>query len=114
MIALSAGLDFVIDQDVAGTVGKISFEHGKTAGEILRILFNKNSPRLSLFKPSKGNIWRIATYDHAYSSLKSVYYQPLGRKTISLKYVRCDDSLKTKVEHMWQLIEKEQHHDHAD
>lgn len=110
LIGLSSGIDFVIDPDVEGSIGKINFDK-KTTGEVLKLLCARNAPRLAVFK--QCGIWRIVVYDKIAQILKSAYREPVSQHVFSLKNVDCNDTLKTKIEDMWQQVVKQQRHEQA-
>src|SRR5579859_2160299 len=111
MISLSLGIDFIVDPDVSGSVGKMNFEKGKPASEILKFLCLRNTPRLALIK--QCGIWRIATHEKLFQTLKLSCRETIISKVFPLKHVRCDESLKNKIDDIWQRISQEYKHEHA-
>jgi type II secretory pathway component GspD/PulD (secretin) len=102
LIGISTGMDFFVDAQVAGAAGRINFKN-KSAGDVLSMLCNRNTPRLALIKQS--GMWRIMLYDQAFSLLKSTQQAPaMIKKVFHLKHVRCDENFRAKLDEMWHLI----------
>ncbi len=110
LIGVTADIDFVIDDEVKGTVGRVHFVQ-RTPGDILQLLCAKNNPRLALIKQQK--LWRIMLYKEAMALLKRQHTTPLIQKTIALKQTRCDDELVAKIEEMWRCVTQRGKHESA-
>ncbi len=110
LIGVTADIDFVIDPEVTGEVGRVHFDH-RAPGDILQLLCAKNNPRLALIKQQQ--LWRVMPYAEAAALLKRRHVTPLAQRTIGLKQTRCDDHLVSKIEEMWQHVIKRGKHDSA-
>lgn len=102
LIGVSTGMDFFVDAEVAGAAGRINFKN-KSAGDVLSMLCNRNTPRLALIKQS--GMWRIMLYEKAFVLFKNTKRSPtLVKKVFYLKNIRCDESFRAKLDEMWHLI----------
>lgn len=110
LIGVTSDIDFVIDADVDGEVGRVNFE-ARTPGDILQLLCAKNNPRLALIKQQK--LWRIMLYKEAMALLKRQHATPLIQRTIALKQTSCDDELVAKIEEMWGCVTQRGKHESA-
>jgi len=101
LIGVSAGIDFIIDETVSGSVGRVNFEN-RPAGDILQVLSVKNRPRLAFIK--QRGMWRVMTYADAVALLKKLQQEPVVRCCFTLRYARCDEAMQGHIETMWQHI----------
>jgi type II secretory pathway component GspD/PulD (secretin) len=101
LIGVSAGIDFVIDERVAGATGKLFFEN-RTAGDALQMLASRNHPPLAIIK--ERAIWRIMVYEDAVAHLKKTQQDAVIKRCFVLHHARCDESVRQRVEQMWQRI----------
>jgi type IV pilus assembly protein PilQ len=99
------GLDFVIDNDVKGKIGNISFTDVSVAS-VLKIILTSHKPKLALIKDL--GVWRIMLLKDANLMFKSraqALYEKLfvcGSKTIA--NAKWSETLKLCIEKMWDSI----------
>lgn len=99
LVGQSAGINFVIDADVTGQFGKLSFQDA-TAGQILDFLFTHNEPRLALLHSLGG--WRVMRFEKAEELLRR--HDKNTYKRIRIEHARMDDRFQKQVLDTWTKI----------
>ncbi len=103
LIGKIADLDFIIDQDVKGNVGKLNFKD-VTPGYILNFILSRNEPPLALVKDM--NFWRILLRNKAEEFVKSnnKLKPNFVSNVFQINHIIINDKLKDLIEKTWNNI----------
>ncbi len=101
LIALSSDLNFIIEDNVKGDIGKINFKNS-TVGHILKFVCKNNDPELALIKDM--NVWKIMTKQNAEKHIKQVLENNLTNRVFYLNNVQPNEKFKELAEKTWHNI----------
>lgn len=101
LIAQGSKIDFAVDADINGKVGRLSFSN-VTPGFILNYLLTHNDPPLALIKDM--NVWRIMDRAKAEQYLKILEVDQIVSKTLSINYSTVNEKFKDLLNRAWNTI----------
>lgn len=101
MISKLADIDFVIDSDVTGKVGRISCENC-TVGEILQFICTTNRPQLALIRYL--HMWHIMRYEKAVRFIEVRRKRDFVSRVINIYNAKFDDAFQARLKDMWKNI----------
>lgn len=99
LISKISNIDFVIDNNVTGNSGKLSFNN-VTPGYILNFILSHNNPQLSLIK--EMGIYQVVLKTKIQEIEKNNDF--LVSKTFKINFATMNDKFKELTEKMWENI----------
>ena len=105
LIGKGTNIDFVIDADVKGNTGKLSFKE-VTPGFILNYILTHNDPPLALIKDM--NVWRIMGRSGAEQYIKLFEKEQIISKMLNVNYSTINEKFKDLLEKGWSNIVNDQ------
>lgn len=104
LIGSMIGINFIVDPDVRGGVGKVMFQDC-TPGHILHVVCMSNTPQLTLVK--ELDVWRIMLLSKALEYYKAQHEQQYIHDVIPVRFTKFDDKFKKEVDELFKRLQTE-------